>query len=110
MWPFFEARVTHDHAPHELLDRPRDRPLRTAFGSAVLAFYIVLFGAGSQDIFAQHLNVSIPAVDRTFRVLLVVAPVVVGLIAWKWCRDLSRESHDEDPDTEAEAERIAEPV
>ncbi len=109
VWPFLEARLTHDHEPHELLDRPRNRPLRTAFGSAVLTFYIVLFGAGSQDIFAQHLNVSIAAVDRTFRVLLVVAPVVVGLIAWKWCRDLSKESPDDGPDTAAEAERISEP-
>ena len=22
MWPFIEARLTHDHEPHELLDRP----------------------------------------------------------------------------------------
>src|SRR5262249_3719664 len=27
-WPFLEARVTHDHAEHHLLDRPRDRPMR----------------------------------------------------------------------------------
>ena len=29
-WPFLEARFTRDHAEHHLLDRPRDRPVRTA--------------------------------------------------------------------------------
>jgi len=88
-WPFIEARVTHDRANHQLLDRPRDRPARTAIGTGVLTFYIVLFAAGSQDIFAQHLNAPIATVDVTFRILLFVAPLVVALITWKWCRDLS---------------------
>ena len=59
LWPFLERRVTHDHAEHHLLDRPRDRPMRTALGVGVLAFYVVLLLAGAQDIFAQHLDVSI---------------------------------------------------
>ena len=32
-------RFTHDHAEHHLLDRPRDRPVRTAIGVGVLTFY-----------------------------------------------------------------------
>ncbi|HEY3832959.1 MAG TPA: ubiquinol-cytochrome c reductase cytochrome b subunit [Acidimicrobiia bacterium] len=91
-WPFLEARVTHDHAEHHLLDRPRFRPVRTCIGTGVLAFYVVLFAAGSQDIFAQHLNAPIPTVDRTFRILLLVAPIVTAAITWKWCHDLARES------------------
>jgi len=96
-WPFLEARVTHDRADHELLDRPRDRPVRTAIGTGVLMFYVVLFGAGSQDIFAQHLDASIPNVNRAFRVLLVVAPLVVAAITWKWCRDLRAEPAEDAP-------------
>ena len=34
-------------------------------------------------------NAPIPAVDRTFRILLLVAPLVVAAITWKWCHDLS---------------------
>ena len=45
MWPFIEAKLTKDHAEHQILDRPRDRPKRTAFGAAVFSFYFVLFGA-----------------------------------------------------------------
>ena len=33
---------------HHLLDRPRDRPVRTAIGTGVLTFYIVLFVAGGR--------------------------------------------------------------
>jgi ubiquinol-cytochrome c reductase cytochrome b subunit len=104
-WPFLEARITHDHAEHELLDRPRDRPARTAIGTGALAFYVVLFGAGSQDIFAQHLDASIPNVDRSFRVLLLVAPILVVVVTWKWCHDLSAggPESDEQPASDTEA-------
>ena len=33
LWPFLEARLTHDYGPHELLDRPTDRPARSAIGA-----------------------------------------------------------------------------
>jgi ubiquinol-cytochrome c reductase cytochrome b subunit len=102
-WPFIEARVTHDHSDHQLLDRPRSRPARTAIGTGVLTFYIVLFAAGSQDIFAQHLNAPIAVVDRTFRILLFGAPLVVAAITWKWCRDLSARPADDSEDAEDEA-------
>ncbi len=78
-WPFIEARVTHDHDTHHLLDRPRDRPVRTAIGAAVLTFYIVLFVAGSQDIIAQKLDASIETVLWTLRILAIVLPLAVGL-------------------------------
>ncbi|HTO01452.1 MAG TPA: cytochrome bc complex cytochrome b subunit [Microthrixaceae bacterium] len=88
LWPFIEARVTGDHRDHELLDNPRDRPVRTAIGVGGLAFFIVLFLAGSQDILAQKLSVSIPVVTNTFRVLVLVAPIVSGLIAWRVCHQM----------------------
>ena len=91
LWPFIEAWLIRDSLPHQLLDRPRNRPLRTATGTAVLAFYVVLFAAGSQDIIAQHTGASIFEVNHTFQALLFIVPVVVGAITWKWCRDLAAE-------------------
>ncbi|MDQ1375495.1 MAG: ubiquinol-cytochrome c reductase cytochrome b subunit, partial [Actinomycetota bacterium] len=87
-WPFIEARVTRDREPHELLDRPRDRPARTAIGVGVLAFYFVLLLAGGQDIFAEHLHVSIISVVRAFQVSLFVLPLAVALFAYKLSSDL----------------------
>lgn len=88
-WPFVDRRVTGDHRPHHVLERPRDRPGRTALGAAVLAFYVVLLLGGSQDIMAQKLNVAIDVVRNALRVLAVVAPVATGAIAYKICRDLA---------------------
>jgi hypothetical protein len=88
LWPFLEARVTGDHAEHHLLDHPRDRPVRTAIGAGVLAFYIVLLFAGSQDILAQHLGVSIPPVTNAFRVAVFVVPLLVALVTRRVCLDL----------------------
>ena len=69
LWPFLEARFTRDRAEHHLLDRPSERPVRTALGMTVLTFYTVLFAAGAQDVFAQELDVSIKPVLLTFRIL-----------------------------------------
>jgi len=87
-WPFLEERFTGDHGEHHLLDRPRDRPLRTAFGVATITFYAVLLAAGGQDIVAQKLGVSIVPVTRTFRVLVLALPGVAAWLAWKLASDL----------------------
>lgn len=88
-WPALERRVTHDHASHNVLDRPRDRPVRTALGVAGLTLYIVLTLAGAQDIIASVLGGSQPPVTLGLRGMAVVLPVLTGLMAWRTCRDLA---------------------
>jgi ubiquinol-cytochrome c reductase cytochrome b subunit len=102
LWPFLERWVTHDHREHELLDRPSERPVRTALGVAVLTFYVVLLLAGGQDIWADLLDVGLTSVLWTFRVLVFVAPVLLGLFTWKVCRDLERGRHAEKQEELAE--------
>jgi quinol---cytochrome-c reductase cytochrome b subunit len=101
-WPFLEARVTHDHAEHHLLDRPSDRPMRTAIGVGVLTFYSVLLLAGGQDIWAETFGISLTAVVWTFRVLVLALPPVFGWFAWKLCRDLRAGGHAEEEERRAE--------
>jgi ubiquinol-cytochrome c reductase cytochrome b subunit len=93
LWPFLEARVTHDRRAHHLLDRPRDRPIHTAIGIAALTFFTVLTLAGGQDVIAQLMRVPVTDVNTTLRILLVVAPVVFALITWRWCHDLTAGEH-----------------
>ena len=91
LWPFIEARFTReDEIPHQLLDRPRDRPMRTVLGSATLAFYSVLFLAGSNDVIARYLSVPVEGVTWVFRVLIFVLPAVVGFIIFRMMRALKR--------------------
>jgi ubiquinol-cytochrome c reductase cytochrome b subunit len=88
-----------------VLDRPSERPVRTALGVVVLTFYAVLLLAGGQDIWAQKLDVSLSAVLWTFRVLVFVLPVLTGAFTYKLCRDLERHRH-----AAREAERAEPPV
>jgi quinol---cytochrome-c reductase cytochrome b subunit len=105
-WPFLEARITGDHDEHHLLDRPRDRPVRTAIGVAALTFFGVLLVAGGQDVVASKLGLSIMVVTRTLQVLVFALPALTGLVAWKWCRDL-RAEEEEPPGLEEAVDRPA---
>ncbi|MDA8292163.1 MAG: cytochrome b, partial [Actinomycetota bacterium] len=87
-WPFIDARLTGDHAEHHLLERPRDRPLRTAIGAAVFAFYFTLFGASATDVLANYLSLSLGFVLWSFRILCIVVPLVVFPVAYKICLEL----------------------
>jgi ubiquinol-cytochrome c reductase cytochrome b subunit len=89
LWPWIEERLTKDHAHHHILDRPRDRPRRTAIGVAVLAFYVVLFFAGGNDVIAARFDLSVNAVTYVFRVLVFVLPVVSAVVAYRLCKELA---------------------
>ncbi|MDZ7733613.1 MAG: hypothetical protein U5R31_11435 [Acidimicrobiia bacterium] len=82
-WPWIEARVTGDRREHHVIDRPRDRPVRTAIGVGALLFYTVLVAAGADDVIATTFGMSVNATLWAFRVLLVAAPVLGGLLACK---------------------------
>jgi len=88
MWPFIEAKLTHDNVDHQLLDRPRDKPKRTAFGAAVFSFYFVLFGASATDVLANYLSISLNVVLTAFRFLAIIVPLIVYPVAYKICLEL----------------------
>jgi ubiquinol-cytochrome c reductase cytochrome b subunit len=83
VWPFVEARVGGDHREHHLLDLPWEAPVRLAVGSAVLTMFIVLTLAGANDVLAVLFNVDVGALTAVFRVLVFVAPLVIGLFAYR---------------------------
>jgi ubiquinol-cytochrome c reductase cytochrome b subunit len=88
LWPHIEKRHTKDLASHELLDRPRDRPKRTAFGAAMLMFYFMLFCASSTDVMANFFNVSLNTVLWTFRVIVFALPVITYFVTYRICNEM----------------------
>ena len=89
-WPWIEARVTKDHREHHVLDRPRDRPMRTALGVTTLTFYTILGVAASNDVLALALGVSLNAILIALRVLLIVVPPIAGYAAYRLCKELQK--------------------
>ena len=91
-WPWLEARFTKDREPHNLLDRPRDRPIRTAVGAGALTFFALLQLAASNDLLALKLDVSVEAVTWFFRLAVLILPVLVGWLMLVLMRRLRKAS------------------
>jgi ubiquinol-cytochrome c reductase cytochrome b subunit len=89
-WPAIERRKTGDRARHELLDRPRDNPWRTAVGAAFFTWVWLVFVAGSLDQAVAHLQLSYVQQIWIFRVAVIVLPIVVFFVTRAICRDLQR--------------------
>lgn len=90
IYPFLEAWVTGDKREHHILDRPRNKPVRTALGAAFLSAFLVLVLAGSNDIIATHFKLSINDITNVFRVALFVLPVVSFWVTKRICLGLQR--------------------
>jgi ubiquinol-cytochrome c reductase cytochrome b subunit len=89
LWPWLERRfVGGDDAYHNLLDRPRDRPWRTAIGLGVLTWIFLIFVAGSADRIDVLFSWSYHEQIQVYRVAVWVAPFVVGAIAYRACIEL----------------------
>ncbi len=87
-WPWLERARTGDRRAHNILDRPRDAPVRTAIGAGFLTWVVLIFMVGSADRVYVLLGISYVGQIWAYRVLVVVLPFVVGLIAWRVCLGL----------------------
>jgi ubiquinol-cytochrome c reductase cytochrome b subunit len=107
-WPWLERRVTGDYAVHNLLERPRDRPWRTAIGAAFLSWVIVIFTFGAADRIYVLLGVSYQGQLWAFRALVFVLPVIVLFATHRICLNLkSVEEHDAEEERAEEEAREA---
>jgi ubiquinol-cytochrome c reductase cytochrome b subunit len=88
LWPWLERKMTGDRAFHNLLDRPRDAPWRTAIGMALLTWVFVVFVAGSADRVQVLFGISYSAQMWAYRVLVWVLPGVALLVTHRVCTEL----------------------
>ena len=89
-WPLLERRVVGDTAFHNLLDRPRDAPWRTAIGTAMVTWVTLVFIAGGADRIDVLFDISYTAQIWAYRVLIWVAPVIAGFVAHRACIELQK--------------------
>jgi ubiquinol-cytochrome c reductase cytochrome b subunit len=104
LWPWLERRFDGDTAYHNLLDRPRDAPVRTAIGMGTLVWVFLPFVAGSSD--RIYVTFGLPYIPQiwAFRIVAMVAPPLAGLIAYWVCRELQEGERVERRRKRAEAE------
>lgn len=101
--PWAERRLTGDRAVHNLADRPRDAPTRTAFGFAFLTWVFLVFVFGAADRVFVLTGFSYNTQLYIFRIGIWVLPLALFFIVRRVCRELLRSES-----IEAERERAEE--
>ncbi|KAA0023103.1 cytochrome bc1 complex cytochrome b subunit [Antrihabitans cavernicola] len=89
-YPWIEKRLTKDTAHHNLLQRPRDVPVRTAIGAMAIAFYVVLTLSCVNDILALTFDISLNATTWIGRIGLLIAPPLAYYVTYRVCLGLQR--------------------
>ncbi|MDR7385694.1 cytochrome b [Promicromonospora iranensis] len=94
VYPYLEAWVDQDRAPHHVLDRPRNVPVRTGIGVAGVLFYGILWGAASADIVSTELSVPFETIITTLQVALLVGPALAFEVTRRVCIGLQRKDRE----------------
>ncbi|WOC13701.1 cytochrome bc1 complex cytochrome b subunit [Gordonia sp. MP11Mi] len=89
-YPWIEKKLTGDYAHHNLLQRPRDAPVRTAVGAMALTFYIILTLMCMNDIIALKFSISLNATTWMGRIGVIVLPPLVYFVTYRWALSLQR--------------------
>ncbi|WP_368680527.1 cytochrome bc complex cytochrome b subunit (plasmid) [Rhodococcus opacus] len=89
-YPWIEKRLIRDNAHHNLLQRPRDVPVRTAIGAMAIAFYVILTISCVNDIIAFHFNISLNAMTWIGRIGMVLLPPIAYYVTYRFCLGLQR--------------------
>ena len=94
LWPFFEQWATGDRSWHNVLDRPRNAPIRTATGMAAVVFYGVLWAEGANDVIADYTQIPLYTVTWIARVLVFVGPAIAFYVTRRICIGLQRKDRE----------------
>ena len=87
-FPWIERRLTRDRGLHNLADRPRDAPTRTAFGVAFLSWVFLVFVFGAADRLFVLFGLSYNTQLYVFRIGIWVVPLLLFFLTRRTCREL----------------------
>ena len=90
LYPVIERKLTGDGAHHNLLQRPRDVPVRTATGVMALGFYFWLVVACGNDIIGYTFDISLNVMTWIGRIGLLVLPPLLYFATYRICLALQR--------------------
>ncbi|HEV7828959.1 MAG TPA: cytochrome bc complex cytochrome b subunit [Pseudonocardiaceae bacterium] len=89
-YPAIERKLTKDNASHNLLQRPRDVPVRTGLGMMAISFMFVLLLSGGNDVIAYTLDISLNATTWAGRIGMLLLPPIAYYVTYRICLGLQR--------------------
>jgi ubiquinol-cytochrome c reductase cytochrome b subunit len=90
--PWLDRRfISREHRRHDLLQRPRDNPRRSALAAAVFAAVVTVFAAGSADRLFFQFGFGYEGAIWFFRGAFFVVPPIVYVLTKRICVQLARE-------------------
>ncbi|QWF78165.1 cytochrome bc1 complex cytochrome b subunit [Amycolatopsis sp. CA-230715] len=90
VYPWLERKLSGDTAHHNLLQRPRDVPVRTSLGAMALGFFMVIELSGFNDIIADRFDISLNATTWAGRIGILIVPPLAYFITYRICLGLQR--------------------
>jgi ubiquinol-cytochrome c reductase cytochrome b subunit len=90
VYPWIEKKFTKDYAHHNLLQRPRDVPVRTSLGVMAITFFMVSLLSAANDVLAEKFDISLNATTWLGRIGLLVLPPLAYAITYRLCLGLQR--------------------
>ena len=90
VYPWIEKKFTKDYAHHNLLQRPRDVPVRTSLGVMAITFFMVSLLSAANDVLAEKFDISLNATTWMGRIGLLVLPPLAYAITYRLCLGLQR--------------------
>jgi ubiquinol-cytochrome c reductase cytochrome b subunit len=103
-FPWVEARLTGDHEVHNLADRPRDAPNRTAFGVAFASWIFIIFAFGAADRIYVLVGLGYQTQLLMARIAMWVVPVLLFFLTRHICYNLQGKDRLEEVREQAEEE------
>jgi len=92
--PKTPSRMARETVERDLLDRPRETPVKTAVAVAGVTFYGLLWAAAANDQISSQFHLALEAVTIFFRFAVVIGPVVAFAVTRSICLGLLRTDHE----------------
>ena len=90
VYPWIERKFTKDYAHHNLLQRPRDVPVRTSLGVMAITYFMVTLLSAGNDVIAEKFDISLNATTWMGRIGLLLLPPIAYFITYRLCLGLQR--------------------
>ncbi len=94
LYPKIEHWLTGDENYHNLAERPRNAPTRTAIGAMAVSWYVLLWVGGGNDLIARFFDTSINSITWFLRFAIFIVPPIVFVITKRICLSLQRRDRD----------------